>query len=145
MAIIDDSDIQIHLPVDKLNIDGIADDLDNVKRDVERIVRGYLAGVISATTLATWTTPASTPGIIRGIGGRLGAALIYRLRLGGQSLKDPEYSQNKYNEAMAMLNDIRSGALIIQEVTETVTQFNNTYFFPNGTTDDPRFAMGARF
>ena len=139
MPLVDDADVQIHLPVDKLKVEEIPDDLSNAKLDAERIIRGYLAGVIDSATLATWTTPALTPEIIRAVGGRLTAALIYRTRYSESSLDDPEYAQNKYNEAMAMLQNIIDGSLIIPGVD--TTEVDNTYFWPNDTTSDPVFAM----
>ena len=145
MAIVDDADIQIHLPADKLKVESIPDDLANVKQDVERIIRGYLAGVFDAATLAAWTTPALTPELIRAIGGRFGAALIYRLRYSEDSLDDPEYAQMKYNEAMGMLMKVIDGSLVLIGVTDTAAQFDNSYFWPNDTTDDPKFAMDSVF
>lgn len=146
MPLIDDSDIQIHLPIDKLQVEEIADDLNDVKTDVERIIRGYLAGVYTAATLAAWTTPASTPSLIRAIGGRLGAALIYRLRTSEEVDNDPEYAQNKYNEGMAMLNAVIRGEMVLEEVVADVaTRFNPDYFWPNATTADPVFTMDKQF
>jgi hypothetical protein len=141
MPIVDDADVQIHLPVDKLKVEEIPDDLSDAKSDAERIIRGYLAGVIDSATLATWLTPATTPAIVRAIGGRLTAALIYRVRYSEASLNDPEYAQNKYNEAMTMLQNIIDGSLIVEGVPDT-TVVDNTYFWPNNTTDEPVFTMG---
>lgn len=147
MPIVDDADIQIHLPIDKLRIEEIPDDLASVKTDAERIIRGYLAGVFSATWLATWITPAATPKLIRAIGGRLGAALIYRTRYSEDSLDDPEYAQNKYAEAMTMLNAIIAGTMVLEEAPtgETSTGLNPDFFWPNATTDDPKFTMDSQF
>lgn len=144
MAIVDDGDIQIHLPVDKLAIETIPDDLAEAKEDAERIVRGYLAGVIPAATLATWITPAAVPGEVRAIAGRLCAAKIYRNRFSENSLTDPAYAQFMYDEAMKMLNDIIAGNLLLTGITDT-TQFDNTYFEPNANSDDPKFTMSGRF
>lgn len=145
MALVDDADIQIHLPIDKIRVEDIPDDLDKAKEDAERVIRGYLAGAIDAAIIATWITPALTPGEIRGIAGRLAAALIYRTRFSEQSLDDPEYAQNKYTEAMMMLQDIIAGNLILEDI-DVGTDFDNTYFFPNaGATDQPKFTMGARW
>jgi hypothetical protein len=145
MPFVDDADIQIHLPVDKLDVGGIPDDLANIKQDVERIIRGYLAGVFEAATLAAWVSPSATPSQIRAIGGRFGAAKIYRNRYSEDSLDDPEFAQNLYNEAMGMLNKVINGQIILDSVIDTGSQFDNTYFNPNDTTDDPKFAMDAVF
>lgn len=147
MAIVADTDIQIHLPVDKLKVEELPDALGDVKIDVERIIRGYLAGVIDSATMATWTTPTAVPAIIRAVGGRLGAALIYRLRYSEDSVDDPSYAQMKYNEGMRMLQDIISGAITIEELPDDDTgAFSNEFFLPNNdTTDTPKFTMGAQF
>lgn len=145
MALISDEDIQVQLPIDKLNIDNIPDDVVEVKKDVERIIRGYLSPFFEAATLAAWTDPDSTPGQIRAIGGRLGAALIYRVRYSEDSLNDPEFAQVKYDQAMAMLMGVANGTIILDDVDDVGTQFDNSYFFPNSTTADPIFTIGAQF
>ena len=143
MPIVDDADVQIHLPVDKLKVEEIPDDLLKAKEDSERIIRGYLAGVVPSATLATWTTPAATPSEVRAIGGRLCAALIYRTRYSEGSLSDPQFAQVKYDEAMRMLQDIINGTIVITGVI--TTQFDNSYFEPNNNSDDPKFTMSAQF
>jgi len=145
MAYVDDADVQIHLPVDKLKVEEIPDDKDDAFEDAERIIRGYLAGVVSTATLDLWATPDDTPDIIRAIAGRFAAAKIYRVRYSEDSLDDPQYAQGLYNDAMAMINAIIAGNLIIDGVTDT-TQFDNTYFTPNdASTDTPKFTMAGRF
>lgn len=144
MPLVDDGDVQNHLPFDKLKVEEIPDDLVNAKEGTERIVRGYLAGVIDSAVLATWTTPAATPDQVREIAAMLTAAHIYRLRYSEDSLDDPQYAQTKYDAAMKMLMDIVSGNLVLDGVTEQ-TQFDNTYFYPNNTADDPKFAMSDRY
>ena len=144
MPLVDDADVQIHLPVDKLKVEEIPDDLIKAKEDADRIVRGYLAGVVASAVLGTWVIPATTPTIIRAIAGRFTAALIYRTRYSENSLNDPEFAQNKYNEAMAMLNKIISGELVIDGV-DPGTDFDNTWFEPNANSIDPIFTMVSQF
>lgn len=143
MAFVDDPDVQVHLPIDKIKIEEIPDDLAKCKEDAERIIRGFLAGVIDSTVLALWTTPAATPETIRAVAGRLTAALIYRTRFSEQSIDDPQFAQNKYDEAMGMLMKVVSGEIPLPGVD--TTQFDNTYFWPNDTTDDPKFTMAGRY
>jgi hypothetical protein len=146
MAIVDDTDIQIHLPVDKLKVEEIPDALKDVKTDVERIIRGSLAGVIDSAAMALWTAPEDTPALVRAIGGRLGAALIYRLRYSEDSLDDPQYAQVKYNEGMSMLEKVISGKLIIEELpTDTTGAFSSSFFYPNNSAPDPKFTMESQF
>jgi hypothetical protein len=144
VPLVDDADVQIHLPVDKLKVEEIPDDLIKAKEDADRIVRGYLAGVVASAVLGTWVIPATTPTIIRAIAGRFTAALIYRTRYSENSLNDPEFAQNKYNEAMAMLNKIISGELVIDGV-DPGTDFDNTWFEPNANSIDPIFTMVSQF
>lgn len=143
MPLVSDGDVQVHLPKDKLVIEEIPDDRDAVYLDAERIVRGYLAGVIESSVMALWTTPETTPQIIRAITGRFAAAEVYRLRFGEQSFDDPEYAQVKYNEAMSLLNAIIAGTLLIDGVAQT--EFDDSYFWPNNTTDPPKFLMADRY
>ena len=145
MALVTDEDVQSHLPKDKLKVEGIPDDRNAIYLDAERIVRGYLAGVIDTAVLASWTSPDATPQIVREITGLLAAAQIYRVRFSESSLSDPTYAQELYNEAMAMLQAIIAGNLIIEEVPDT-TVFDSSYFEPNdGSTDPPKFLMSGRF
>jgi len=144
MPLVDDADVQIHLPVDKLKVEEIPDDRAKAYDDADRIVRGNLAGVVDSTVLALWITPTATPNIIRAIAGRFAAALIYRTRYSENSLDDPQFAQNKYNEAMAMLNAIIAGTLAIDGV-DIGTDFDNTWFEPNNESIDPIFAMGVQF
>lgn len=147
MALCNDADVQIHLPVDKLNVEEVPDDKERAYEDAERIVRGYLAGVVDAAELATWDigTPNTVPDIIRAIAGRLAAAEIYRVRYSEASLEDPMRGQVLYQQAMDMLNNIISGAIVLPGV-DPGTQFDNTYFFPNdGETDTPKFTMADRY
>lgn len=145
MAFVDDADVQIQLPYDKLKIEEIPDDLDEAKKDAERIVRGYLAGVYEPATLASWSTPDNTPELIRAITGRFAAALIYRLRYSEDALDDPEFAQNKYNEAMDMLNKLIAGDMVLEEVPDIGNQFSSDWFEPNNDSDPPKFAMADRY
>ncbi|KKW09706.1 MAG: hypothetical protein UY48_C0055G0009 [Candidatus Gottesmanbacteria bacterium GW2011_GWB1_49_7] len=137
-------DINVHLPSDKL---GLADGDDTeMQLDAERIIKGYLSTVYSAATLAEWADPATTPGLIRAIAGRLIAAFYYALRFSEDSVERPEYAQFKYDEAMSMLKQIVAGTLLLPEVTETPTtglSFTSADFWPND--DDPVFTMSKEF
>jgi hypothetical protein len=144
MTFVADGDVQAHLPYDKLKVEEIPDDRTQIYLDNEYIVRGYLAGVIPSATMALWIDPDSTPNIIKLITGMLAAAEIYRIRFSESSLDDPEFAQNLYNQAMALLNNIIAGSLLVEGVPDT-TVFDNTYFEPNDTTDPPKFLMSGRF
>lgn len=143
MAIIDDADIQVHLPVDVLKIEELPDDLIKCKLDTERIVRGTLAGVIPSADMALWIDPIDVPEIVRAAAGRICAALIYRLRFGTQ-LGDPEYAQSKYEEGMGILQGIIDGTILVDGVAQS--GIDSTWFEPNDdSTDPPKFLMSGRF
>jgi len=141
MPLCNDADVQAHLPSDKLKFEEIPDDKEQLILDAERVIRGTLAGVIAPLTLAAWTDPDSTPQLIRAISGRLVAAATYRLRYSEDSLDDPQYAQFIYDEAMRLLMGIISGSIILEEVPTEGAQFDNTYFWPNNSTDEPKFTM----
>ena len=144
MALIDDADVQTHLPIDLLKVEAVPDDRASCKLDAERIVRGHLTGVIDSAVLASWATPATTPETIRAIAGRLCAALIYRLRFSQIPGGDPEYAQNKYNEAMLMLMDIVNGNVELPDI-DNANNMDDSWFWPNNTTDPPKFTMADQY
>lgn len=145
MPLVDDGDVQVHLPADTLAVEGIPDDRNLIYLDAERVVRAVLTGAVESTVMATWTTPATTPDIIRAACGRLAAAEIYRLRFGQQAFTDPEYAQVKYNEAMMLLQKLIAGEIVIPGVDSGV-DFDNTWFEPtDASTDQPKFTMSGRY
>lgn len=147
MSIVSDADIQVHLPADKFDIvlDDYPDDLTKVKLDVERVVKGRLSGTFAPLTLADWSVAESTPELIRAIGGRLAAALLYSLRLAEDYPEQADYARRKYREGIDMLEGVAEGAYTLPEVTEVVntgrrlTQ-NNFVALP-----EPKFAMDSEF
>jgi len=142
MALATIDDINIHLPRDKIEVDTA--DYGPFQLDAERVVRGMLAGYYSSVTLASWSDPETTPGLIRAVVGRLVAAFYYRQRYSEDSLDDPLFAQNKYNEAMELLRGILDGTVVLEEVTDDVGADHLTIndFWPNDTTDPPKFTMG---
>lgn len=145
MALVDKDDIQVHLPVEKFNIDDMPDSLNIAILDVERIVKGRLSGVFAPATLADWSTPDDTPEYIRAIGGRLAAALLYRLRLAEDYPEDTEYAQTKYQEGMLMLEMVASGSVVLPEVTEVISTGAHLTLGNFNILPDPKFAMDSEF
>lgn len=145
MALIDDNDIQVHLPVDKLLLEDVPDSVTEVVLDVERIIKGRLSGTFEPLTLAEWSTPNETPEYIRAVGGRLAAALIYRLRTAQDFPDDPEYALNKYNEAMAMLDLVVAGTVTLPEVEEEVDTGEHLSVSHYVPLPDPKFTMELEF
>src|SRR4051794_20397559 len=108
----DITDVQTYLPTDRIPTD--AGDIAGYQLSVERIVKGYLVGIFSASTMAAWTTPTTTPQIIREVAARMIAGYRYRDRTSEETpggIEETTYGQRLYNEAMGMLNDIRAGNL----------------------------------
>jgi hypothetical protein len=135
-------DINVHLPTDKIEVDSAQ--YEPLQLDAERIVRGYLSGQVASSILASWVDPDSTPELIRAIVGRLVAAFWYRQRYSEDSLADPVYAQNKYNEAILWLQDIIAGTMLLPDTegvivaTGTLTQLD---FYPNDGAPGPYFTM----
>ena len=143
--IVDDTDIQVHLPVDKFLVTDYPNDLAKTKLDVSRVIFGRLSGTFSPTTLASWVDPANTPETIRAIGGRLGAALMYRNRLAEDYPEDADYAQLKYREAMAMLEMIVTGEITLPEVSEVVNTGLRLTEANYVQLPDPVFTMDSEF
>lgn len=143
LATLDDANL--HLPTDKVDV-GTAE-FDELQLDSERIIRGTLANYFTPTTLAAWTDPDSTPGLIRSIAGRLIAAFVYRRRYSEDSLDDPYYAQLKYNEAMEWLGKIQEGKMVVEGISEqpTTDRLTPADFWPNNSTPGPFFKMDDPF
>jgi hypothetical protein len=144
MSLVAETDVQVHLPVDKLKLEDIPDSLTSVWLDVERVIKGRLSGVYTATTLAAWSTPDTTPEYVRAIGGRLAAALIYRLRLSQDYPDDTEYALQKYNEAMSMLDMLASGDIVLEdgEIPDTGVHLGTGHYI---VSDTPKFTMDDEY
>lgn len=151
MALATLADINVHLPEDRLAILDAEDEQWQV--NVERAIKGYLAGTFSAATLAGWSDPQETdpndptyvPGLIRSIAGRFIAALFYRNKVSEVTGEVSEYPQVLYDEAMSMLRQIVSGELILSDETEIVDtgqRLAREDFWPNDDTEPaPLFNM----
>src|SRR5688500_12193687 len=107
MAFADLEDINQHLPDTTLQITEQEDGPYQI--DAERIIRGYLSNVYTSATLASWTTPNGTPGLIRSVAGRLIAAWFYATKISGETPDWNDYSDQKYKEAISLLERIQSG------------------------------------
>jgi hypothetical protein len=140
MALASLSDINVHLPEDKLEV--VPAQYSDVQLDAERVVRGYLSGYIDPVVLAGWSNPTVTPEIIRAVVGRLCAAFWYRKRYSEDSLVDPQFALIKYNEAISMLQMIQAGTLKVDSIVVTSgIDLENVDYWPNDTTPGPYFTM----
>ena len=146
MSLCELDDINVHLPQDKIQVLNADDDA--VQLDAERIVKGTLSDTFSATELATWVSPATTPELIKAIAGRLCAALVYARAFSSEVEAVPEWAQKLYNDAMAMLGGIVGGTTTLPEVDEEVTtgsNFGAENFYPNDDAPGPFFSMTRQF
>lgn len=146
MALASLDDINQHLPTYAALTD-LTDE--QLQVDAERIVKGYLSNVYSTATLNTWDIPNQTPGLVRGIAGRLIAAWWYAKKTAGDSVAWPEYARQKYDEAIGLLEQIQSGDIVLTEVIEeasTGERFTINDFYPNDIEDPaPMFSINDTF
>ncbi len=145
MALASLDDVRTHIPPDKFEVTDGNVEIQLYQTDVERVIKGYLSSVFSATTIAAWADPTSTPALIRACAGRLVAAFYYAKRLSEDIPDwDKTYPQRLYNDAIMLLEDIRIGQATLPEVTEVPgTQFDTSFFSP--TSGDPKFSMEMRW
>lgn len=139
-------DVNTHLPGDKFTATDGGPDYLAFQTDVDRLIKGYLSSVFSATTLAAWADPNSTPAYIRACAGRLVAAFYYAKKV-SEDIPDWDgtYPQRLYNEAMRMLEEVRTGAVVLPEVPDEIgTAFDSSFFYPDST-DEPSFTMDMRW
>jgi hypothetical protein len=138
-------EINQHLPATSLQITDAEDD--PWQLDAERIIRGFLSNVYSGSTIAGWTTPGSTPALIQSIAGRLIAGWFYASKIAGETTDYPEYARRLYDEALELLNQIRSGDIRLSDVSETPTTgdtITSADFWPNDL-EDVTFRMDMEF
>lgn len=140
-------DVKTHLPRDKFSPTDGNPEIALFQIDAERIIKGNLLSVFSAATLTAWADPATTPSIIRAIAGRLIAAFYYAKKVSEDMPDwDQTYPQRLYDEAMRMIEMIRDGDLILEEVGEVPgTVFDTSYFFPTASDGAPKFTMDMRW
>lgn len=141
-------DVQTFLGDDKLTVTDGNSTTEQV--EAQRLIVSQLSGVFLSSILVGWTSPSTTPGIIRSIAGRIVAAYLYRNAFINESVTSPEYGQFIYNEAIAMLRQIRLGALIVVDsddnpIAISGLDMTSGDFWPNNTTDGPVFTMGQVF
>jgi hypothetical protein len=115
-----------------------------IQVSVARVVRAYLSRVIDAPTLASWTSPDSTPETIREVAGKMIAAQLYSNETARSStLMPPTHAaQIMYNQAMEILNQIIEGDIDIPNVVLTpIEGLSDLDYFPVDATDRA-FTMG---
>ena len=141
------TDIQAWLQSDKITVD----DANSGKQNLEatRIIKGQLVGFFEPLVMESWVDPESTPEIIRGIAGRLTAALMHAVIYSEESDREiSAYSQWLYSEAMAMLAQIEAGTLVVVDedgIPIDTTGSGLLSFFPDDTAPAPSFTVEQFF
>lgn len=136
------ADINTHLPADKAQI-SVGED-DNLQIDAQRLIRSRLAGTFTNAIIALWVDPENTPEMLRQIAGKLIAAKFYANLVAEDDAAGSVFAQNLYNEAIASLNDIRSGVVIVVDddgLPIDTSSLSQTSFWPNATTQEPSFTV----
>lgn len=139
-------DIQKHLPNHKVDVGD--SDTSDWQIEANRIVKSKLSGVFSPVTLHSWNSPANTPALIRSVAGELIAAYLYRSLYSEDEASVPEYAQTLYNEAIALLDGIREGSVVVLDDNDEpiVTMSGGlipdaTWSYPDGSAPGPYFKM----
>ena len=147
MALASLDDVKTFLPLDKFAATDGNPEIALFQIDIERLIKGYLSSVFSAATLAAWADPLTTPSQVRSIAGRLVAAFYYAKKV-SEDLPDWDrtYPQRLYDDAMRMLDLIREGDIVLDDVPDVPgTAFGINFFYPRATDDEPSFTMGMKW
>lgn len=148
MAYANLNDANVFLASDRLQLTDAT--FGPLELDAERIIRGYVGGIVTPEKLASWASPETTPEIIRMIMGRLIAAAYYVRVYSENQMTLPEYAQNLYNMAIGYLMGIQKGSQVIIEVDGTTidiveTALTNQNFLPNDQSTPPAFTREMIF
>jgi hypothetical protein len=138
------SDINAHLPAN-VQISNNSDP--SLQVDALRLIRGQLVSIFTPAVLNSWTTPETTPELIRSIAGRLIASKYYAKTLAGNVPDEmAAYAVSLYNEAIGLLTDIKSGAELVVGIdgnvllTDTIGSDSSADMSP--ISGSPVFSMG---
>ena len=140
------TDIQAYIRPDHIQVD----DANSAKQNIEatRIVKGQLAGFFAPVVISSWADPSTTPDVIRGITGRLTAALLYASSFSEESGGEVSaYANWLYAGALAMINQILAGNLTVTDSDDNPIDSGGgglLSFFPDDTTT-PAFTMDQFF
>ena len=147
-------DVAVHIDPDVL---ALPDEVDFAKenQDVARLIRSYLYVThVPNTVIDAWLTPETTPELIRSIAGMLVAAKVYGRQTSSNAEEVDPYALRLYNQAMAMLQGVIDGRLVLPELvgagvvvtgTSHITEDN---FYPNDSAelkDQVKFKMGVDY
>jgi hypothetical protein len=114
---------------------------DTIQISVARVIRGFLSGVIPGADMALWTTPDTTPDIIRECASMLIASQLFfdKTILTTTTIDDRHWAQILYDRAMLMLGKIVDGSISIGDDGGTPVEppgvMSTLDFFPIDDTD----------
>jgi hypothetical protein len=133
-------DINANLPAQDEDpvIEATSENTNLIQVSVARVVRGYLARVIDPVVLMSWDEPANTPDIVRECAAKMMAAQLYFIFASRTTLTIDErsFAQLMYDEALAILNGIIDGTIVIEGViVEAEGGISELDFFPVDDTD----------
>lgn len=135
------SDVNVHLPYDKLKMeDGY---LPEYNIDAARLISSRLLGTFTSTVIDLWVDPADTPGQIRRIAGLLIAAKFYAKLVAEDDVDGSAFAQSLYDQAIMELNAIREGTVTVVDIDGTAldtSALSSLSFYPNNDTE-PSFAV----
>lgn len=147
-------DVSVHIDPDVLAMPN-PEDFAKENQDVARLIRSYLYVThVPNTVIDSWLDPATTPELIRSIAGMLIAAKVYGRQTSSNAEEVDPYAVRLYNQAMAMLNGVIDGRLVLPELvgagvavtgTTHITQDN---FYPNDDAsldDQVKFTMSRDY
>ena len=110
---------------------------------VARVVRGFLSGVVDQETLMGWSEPDLTPEPVREAAAKMIAAQFFMQRVTRTTalIDDRHYSQILYDQAMAILNGIKDGEILLEDIVIVGDSMSMFDFHPVDDTDRA-FEMG---
>ena len=111
---------------------------------VARVIRGYLSGAIDSPTLMGWSDPDLTPDPVREAAAKMIAAQLFfnRVARTTATIEARHRAQILYDEAMAILNGILEGTIVIVDVPGIVTDSMSLLDFHPVDDTDRAFSMG---
>lgn len=143
MALCDIDDINAHLPDNVVEANEV--NTKYIQVSAERVIRSSLAGVV--TTMDGWTSPDTTPDIIREITSRMVACKLYFQATSATALDIDErnFGQLLCDSAQDMLTGILNGTLTIIDDGTVIVTMSGLVFWPDDTapryfTSDMEFA-----
>ena len=123
LASIDDINAELPSEDDSPVIEATEENSDLIQVSVARVVRGYLSPVVDGTTLMSWDEPANTPDPVREAAAKFIASQLYFNFAARTSLtiEVRNFAQLLYDQAMAMLNGIIAGTILLGPTVPVTT------------------------